>query len=165
MPTLFNYTGVPIEVTYFDSHTNNNSTINMNSGISANINNSDYLHIKNIYGDVLQTKIGNVTDPNIFIAAQRSDGSPIMLDTVVPRFITPVRSYKGKIIAMSVSGFDSKNNKKLISAIDKRICPLGICRVDDEIWIIIIIIFVLSLLVIITIIMHANYKKGLFVIA
>jgi hypothetical protein len=155
MVTVHNYTGVPISVTFNDLLTNTPSTVILNSGVKASINNGPIL-IKNNYGDVLKTTIEN--ESKVYIAAQRNDGTPIMLDTVVPRLITPLKAYRGKIIAMNISGYNIYNNKLLINALDKRVCPFGTCRVDDEIWIILlfIIVVLLATLTLITVIVAYN---------
>lgn len=155
MVTVHNYTGVPVSVTFTDILTNSPSTVILNSGIKANINNGSIL-IKNNYGDILKTTI--VNESKVYIAAQRNDGTPIMLDTTIPRLITPLKAYRGKILAMNVSGYNIHNNKLLINALDKRICPLGTCRVDDEIWIILlfIIVVLLATLTLITVLVAYN---------
>jgi hypothetical protein len=173
MSLIHNYTGVPVEISFYNdaidqigqlsyinvpSQKKHKTTFKIGIGEKVNVA-AKKITVKNVFNDIIETTIG---PGKIYLAAQRDDGSPIMLDTIAPRLITPLKAYRGKIIGMNVSGFSMPNNKKLVSALDNRICPFGTCRLDDEIWIMLIFILVAAIITLSSIAVAVNVNRGKF---
>lgn len=148
---IYNYTGVNIKVQKLDSLVSTFSDTQLiEIGQSIYLEDVGKIKIFNDYEDVVETSINKSGD--VYIAAQRNDGTPIFLNTKIPKALAPIKSYQGLVITMNISFYDYDTNKHILKVLDRRFCPFGLCRIDDEVWIFFIFILLIFLVIIIALI-------------